>query len=78
MLEQLLKPKINVWSEAIGEAFLAPYGLDSEASTWTAEGTAGRVHQALADLPADVNVYSYKPGSNAAAGGSSDPRYVCF
>jgi hypothetical protein len=77
MLEQLLKPKINVWSEAIGEAFLAPYGLDSEASTWTAEGTAGRVHQALADLPADVDVYSYKPGSNAA-GGSSDPRYVCF
>ncbi|KAF6265849.1 hypothetical protein COO60DRAFT_1697550 [Scenedesmus sp. NREL 46B-D3] len=74
LLEQLLKPKINVWSAAIGEAFLEPYELNGDASTWTAAGTAGSVHQALAGLPAEVAVYSYKPGGAAAAGSSSDPR----
>ncbi|WIA11773.1 hypothetical protein OEZ85_011867 [Tetradesmus obliquus] len=73
MLEKLLQPKINVWSAAIGEAFLAPYDLNSEASTWTAAGTVGSVHKALADLPADVDVYTYKPDGAAAAGGR-DPR----
>lgn len=77
MLEKLLQPKINVWSAAIGEAFLAPYDLNSEASTWTAAGTAGSVHKALADLPADVDVYTYKPDGAAAAGGR-DPRYAAL
>jgi hypothetical protein len=82
LLEQILKPKINVWSTAIGEAFLEPYGLNSDASTWTAAGTAGSIHQALAELPTDVDVYSYQPGGAAAAAtaaGSSDARYaVCW
>jgi hypothetical protein len=46
----------------IGRAFLEPYDLNSDSSTFTAVGTAGPVHQALQGLdPEKVKVYRYTP-----------------
>lgn len=52
---------VGAWSSAIGNAFLQPYGLNADASTFTANGTAGGVHQAVNSLPRDVAVYRYNP-----------------
>jgi len=55
----------------IGGAFLQPYDLNADASTFTAADTAGPVHQALEGLdPAAVQVYTYRPYS---ATGNSTP-----
>lgn len=52
----------------IGHAFLAPYDLNDDKSTFTALGTTGPVHQALQDLPPDtVQVYQYIPYSPAGS-----------
>lgn len=59
---------VGPWSKAIGKAFLEPYGLNSDASTVTAAGTLGNVHQPTAGLPAHVDVYTYRPTSTAADG----------
>lgn len=63
---------IGAWSNAIGKAFLAPYNLNSDASTITAAGTAGPIHQAAANLSAQqqLQVYTYRP-TTAPAGNSS-------
>lgn len=50
---------VGAWSSAIGDAFLQPYGLNADASTFTATGTSGSVHQAVSSLPQDVAVYRY-------------------
>ncbi|KAF6265851.1 hypothetical protein COO60DRAFT_1623718 [Scenedesmus sp. NREL 46B-D3] len=53
---------IGAWSNAIGQAFLEPYGLNSDASTITAAGTAGPIHQAAARLSGEqLQVYTYRP-----------------
>jgi hypothetical protein len=61
---------VGAWSNAVGKAFLQPYDLNHDSSTFTAASTAGAVHQeALAALPADrVAVYTYQPAANATAG----------
>lgn len=59
---------IGPWSKAIGRAFLEPYGLNSDASTVTASGTLGNVHQSKAGLPAEVDAYTYRPTSTTADG----------
>jgi hypothetical protein len=54
----------------IGSAFLQPFDLNSDASTFTADNTSGPVHQALATTldPQAVQVYHYKPYSPAGGG----------
>eukprot|EP00775_Hariotina_reticulata_P012591 gene12591-12723_t len=61
---------VGAWSSAVGQAFLQPYDLNADSSTFTAAGTAGPVHQAaLSALPADrVVVYAYHPAANVTAG----------
>lgn len=50
----------------VGRAFLEPYDLNSDASTFTAANTSGPVHQALQGLnPQEVQVYTYRPYSPA-------------
>ena len=73
-----VRPAVGSWSAAIGNAFLQPYDLNSDASTFTATGTAGPVHQqALGQLPpVEVAVYTYEANDAAAtpqgnAGGRS-------
>jgi hypothetical protein len=41
----------------VGKAFLEPYGLNHDDSTYTAKGTAGKIHEAITKLP--LKVYSY-------------------
>lgn len=66
----------------VGRAFLEPYDLNSDASTFTAAGTAGPVHHALRGLPREVAVYTYRPsaapGGNGrwAAGRGSSPMHM--
>jgi len=61
----------------IGHAFLAPYDLDGDKSTFTALGTTGPVHQALQDLPPDaVQVYQYIPYSPAGSNSSSSAQQL--
>ncbi|WIA31484.1 hypothetical protein OEZ86_002377 [Tetradesmus obliquus] len=66
---------IGAWSNAIGRAFLAPYNLNSDASTITAAGTVGPIHQAAANLSAQqqLQVYTYRP-TTGPAGSSSSSR----
>jgi hypothetical protein len=42
----------------VGNAFLAPYELNADQSTFTAIGTKGPIHQQLKDF--DVKVYPYQ------------------
>ena len=73
-----LKPSdqlgIGAWSNAIGKAFLAPYNLNSDASTITAAGTAGPIHQAAANLSGQqqLQVYTYRPTTGPAGNSSSN------
>jgi hypothetical protein len=46
------------WSDSVGNAFLAPYELNADKSTFTAIGTKGPIHQQLNDF--DVKVYPYQ------------------
>eukprot|EP00879_Flechtneria_rotunda_P023516 GHRR01024878.1.p1 GENE.GHRR01024878.1~~GHRR01024878.1.p1 ORF type:complete len:572 (+),score=153.32 GHRR01024878.1:161-1876(+) len=62
---------VGAWSNAVGRAFLEPYGLNSDSSTFTANGTAGPVHQQLRNLPQGVEVYIYTPVVQVAQNGSS-------
>lgn len=56
----------------IGRAFLQPYDLNADASTFTAVNTSGPIHQALQSLsPTAVQVYAYRPYSHPGAAGSS-------
>lgn len=61
-----------VCNTQVGRAFLQPYDLNSDASTFTAENTSGPVHQALQGLdPKAVQLYAYRPFSSAGGGGNS-------
>jgi hypothetical protein len=55
---------VGAWSKAVGQAFLQPYGLNADASTFTANDTAAPVHQqALQQIsPGTAEVYTYHPG----------------
>lgn len=66
---------VGAWSKAVGQAFLQPYGLNADASTFTAAGTAAPVHQqALQRIsPTAAQVYTYQPGSQ---GNVSEERCV--
>lgn len=46
------------WTTAVGIAFLAPYNLSAEHSTWSANGTRGPIHQAAAGL--SIPIYYYQ------------------
>lgn len=48
----------GAWSDSVGDAFLAPYDLNADKSTFTANGTKGPIHQELNNL--DVKVYAYQ------------------
>jgi hypothetical protein len=63
---------IGAWSNAVGQAFLQPYGLNSDAATITAAGTAGPIHQAAANLSGQqLQVYTYRPTTGPAGNSSS-------
>jgi hypothetical protein len=65
-----VESQVGAWSGAVGNAFLKPYDLNSDASTITASGTSGAVHQeALGQLPPEVSVYTFEAGTGAAAAG---------
>jgi hypothetical protein len=75
-LHTVCMPLLVMSPPQIGRAFLQPYDLNSDASTFTADNTTGPVHQALQGLdPQAVQVYAYRPFSNAGGGGNS--RYGC-
>ncbi|KAF8071043.1 hypothetical protein HT031_001125 [Scenedesmus sp. PABB004] len=67
---------VGAWSAAVGAAFLAPYGLNADAATFTAAGTAGPVHQALRGLPPGVAVYTYRPDGGAGNASTSGAAAV--
>jgi hypothetical protein len=46
------------WTKAVGTAFLEPYDLNHDYSTFTAAGTSGKIHEAVSSLPA-MKVYEY-------------------
>jgi hypothetical protein len=50
--------KTGGWTTAIGIAFLAPYNLSAEHSTFSANGTRGPIHQAAAGL--GIPIYYYQ------------------
>jgi hypothetical protein len=65
--------QVGAWSGAVGNAFLKPYDLNSDASTITASGTAGAVHQeALGQLPPEVSVYTFEAAAPAGAEGGAN------
>jgi hypothetical protein len=47
------------WTKAVGNAYLEPYDLNDDNSTFTAVGTSGKIHEAVSSL-ASVKVYQYK------------------
>eukprot|EP00878_Enallax_costatus_P004763 GHUV01005014.1.p1 GENE.GHUV01005014.1~~GHUV01005014.1.p1 ORF type:complete len:688 (+),score=137.57 GHUV01005014.1:137-2200(+) len=57
---------IGAWSNAVGQAFLDPYGLNSDSATFTAVSTRGPVHQqALKAIDQSaVQVYTFYPGAH--------------
>lgn len=63
----------GAWSDSIGNAFLAPYELNADKSTWTANGTKGPIHEALKTM--DVKTYVYQGGVDANTMGNVS-RYV--
>jgi hypothetical protein len=50
--------KTGGWTTAIGIAFLGPYNLSDEHSTWSANGTRGPIHQAASRL--GIPIYYYQ------------------
>lgn len=48
----------GAWSDSIGNAFLAPYELNADKSTFSVNGTKAPVHTALAKI--DAKTYYYQ------------------
>ena len=46
------------WTDSIGNAFLAPYELNADKSSWSANGTKGPIQKALSGL--DLKTYYYQ------------------
>jgi hypothetical protein len=56
------------WSVSIGNAFLAPYELNSDTSTFSALGTKGPIHTGLDKL--DAKVYYYQGAVDSQTAGN--------
>jgi hypothetical protein len=66
----------GAWSDSIGNAFLAPYELNNDKSTFTANGTAGPIHTNLGKIGDNLKVYAWAGASDATMEGGA-PRCVC-
>lgn len=58
----------GAWSDSVGNAFLAPYELNADKSTFTANGTQGPIHQELDKF--DVKVYAYQGDVDSKTAGN--------
>jgi hypothetical protein len=58
----------GAWSDSVGNAFLAPYELNADKSTFTANGTKGPIHQELKKF--DVKTYAYQGATDSQTAGN--------
>jgi hypothetical protein len=68
-----LEAATGTWTTAIGAAFLGPYNLSDEHSTFSANGTKGPIHQAAAGL--GIPIYYYQAAVDRQAT-DKQPRCV--
>lgn len=67
----------GAWSDSVGNAFLAPYELNNDKSTFTANGTKAPIHQALAGMEG-LKVYPWEGAVDPnTAGNISRCGVVC-
>eukprot|EP00775_Hariotina_reticulata_P001277 gene1277-1617_t len=60
----------GAWSSAVGDAFLSPYKLNADQSTFSALGTAGPVHTTLSNQLQDLTTYYWQGGLDAQTEGN--------